>query len=242
MAEYGFRLREADAPHPETIVPTWPGTKLFTIDDPTNGYGIHKTPEMLAAEQDENENNQYLNSLPDPSEAYMLVYIGRYGRHNGGFPATIPDKVDGKAVYPTGCEGRAWDEIAGDDLSEGTPALLRQIDPWDAAAADPRSVAVEQAWSTCMAQAGYQFAHPEDVWWDIGDPRQQPTPAEYITIAIADDACRDATDYAATRWAVLVEYDNAVIEQHQAELSAIRATYDAEVRKAADIVDAGGTP
>lgn len=253
MARYGFVLRESGAPHrPSDTVPPVPGGSAFVVEDPSNGYAVAIPAETAAIYGRQSENNAYVDALPPSSEAYKLAYSGRYKRSTDtNIPASIDETIGGVEVYPTGCEGWAWDQLAPGDPSEGSFPILREIDSWEASGADSRVAAAEDTWSTCMAAAGYSYAEPdaiqeEDRQLSMRDAGAMTSEAiaqqaEHLRMVAPIDAeCRKSSGYSEVRYNVLVEYERRAIETHASALAEQRSRMDDQVRRAADVVKEAG--
>ena len=237
MARYGFDLREAGSPHSiDLAMPDYVNARgMFEVQDPSQGYAIVKSRATAESEKRNLENQEYINSLPPASDSYTLVYSGKYKRTSDkAIPGELAESVAGTAVYPTGCDGWAWDQIAPGEFSEGFSPIFREIyeASWEQAAADPRVVEVTVAWRSCMEASGYVYSSPDE-------PRannENLGEAQLVTLARVDDSCRTSTNYASVRHDVLVEYDLAAIENNGSSLQSLRQQYDDQVRRAADVI------
>lgn len=126
--------------------------------------------------------------------AAMAVYVGNPGKtHNG---LKIPDG---------GCVGEAR-------LKLGQKS-------GDRAEADPRVRDRFARWSSCMKQAGFDYANP---WAANDDPRWSgdvPAPQETAT-SVADVRCKRESELIGLWYAVEVAYQNRLIEQNSEALRA----------------------
>lgn len=98
---------------------------------------------------------------PAEQEAY---YAALYGEA----PEPSFDE-DGEEIFPetyepTGCQGEAWSEVNGGeedifrDLQEEFDELYQRME------ADPRLASATDGWATCMADAGYTFTTPDEIF------------------------------------------------------------------------------
>ena len=250
MEQYGFQLREAGQPYPkeDALLPPVPQGELFGVGDPALGYAAKSIPERDEAARKMNENNQYLASLPAASEAYSLAYSGRYKRATDtNIPESLDEKINGIAIHPTGCEGWSWDRIAEGDTSEAVNLLTRDLEEstWEAAATDSRATDANRAWSECIRERGYDYPDPDTMQragtgsLPVQPPPPPVTPEQAVAMATADDACREETGYAQIRYDVLMEYQHAAIDEHHAELQAVRDRFTDEVAAAAAAIEQG---
>ncbi|MFD9895653.1 hypothetical protein ACFWY9_40450 [Amycolatopsis sp. NPDC059027] len=102
---------------------------------------------------------------------------------------------------------------------------------------DSRVVAVNAAWSACMAESGYAYKSPEE-------PRKQKWPAPRssaeIATAVADVTCKQRTNLPGIRFAVESGYQQALLEKNAPALNQLRDTWQLVVKAAEQIVANGG--
>ena len=138
-------------------------------------------------------------------------------------------------IYEELVEGALWEPtFVTHQPIEVSPLSRRNQD-------DPRLAAAEESWSTCMADAGYDFAAEEDVerylmeklaeleeTANLGtlvltvafERDVQPLVDEELAIAAADLACR--ADLDRIRADLTREYEGAFIADHREQLEEIR--------------------
>ena len=211
-------------------------TNLYGFFDPsvasTKGYDMIHLPRSLPAETSQSEAS-VRNS--------RLVEIGRdpSGKTVSSF--------GGRAVPPGGCKAKAAEETGGDmpsltpeDLPDGGPTI-----PYG----DPRIVAANGAWSECMKAKGYHFSDPFEAAVAVENslraanstsPIPGPPSAGEISQAEADIACKASTNLVGIDFAVQVAYDERYIDSHASVLAQYRTKLDDRIRKAAQIIAAGG--
>jgi hypothetical protein len=100
---------------------------------------------------------------------------------------------------------------------------------WDWAGSDLHVLAVQRAWSSCMAQHGLHYKSSVDLEWDRTWPNP-PTPAE-ITTAVADARCSQQTNLANTYLAVETAYQQAALGQNQPSLKQMQVNFVAMQRR-----------
>ena len=115
---------------------------------------------------------------------------------------------------------------------------------------DPRMVAVNAKWSDCMKSKGFSYATP---WAAYFDPKWQqakpPVPGggppahspDEIATATADMACKQSTNLVGIAVTVEGAYDKQYIESHATALAAFKQHLDDQLKRAAQIIAAGGT-
>ncbi len=206
------------------------GTREFAE---TYGYGVWRGPEIEPGQftymLDDGANQAYRASLsPEAQEAYDVALMG---------PRT--DLGDGTVTYDgTGCtetpalrDGPEAEYLRGvrEEVAEYLEAL------WDGA--DPRLAEIDAAWASCMRDAGYDDDSPHAAELRVIDevtaahgsgspltPAQTDERAEAERrLALADQDCRDATDWTARRRAVEHELQQEYVDAHRADLDALVA-------------------
>ena len=104
----------------------------------------------------------FAGALKNHGQAYTMALFG-FGPGGGG-----------RARQP-GCYQQAISEVygplGGNPNPDPVPMIAVQARQW--AQTDPRVLAVERAWSRCMAQRGYSFRTPQQAQQSTG-PRRRP--------------------------------------------------------------------
>lgn len=181
-------------------------------------------------------NSDYLMSLsPDAHEAYLLALNGP--------EAEDPDDIP--PIQEQGCWGRAQAEVYGDTtmpaqfeaVNDEIQAMTRAI------VVDPRVVAVQPRWASCMADAGYaglaavgdgeglvndlanQFgATTGDIPYDEIRAKYPDELAELqrteVAVAVADTTCREEVGYDEIRDQVQTELEDRIVEMYRSDLEA----------------------
>lgn len=122
-----------------------------------------------------------------------------------------------------GCLQVANGEIYGRGISQigdPVPAIAQQASMWTQS--DPRIVAVNAAWSRCMAERGYHYASPQQPAthnWPA-----KPTKKEAAT-AVADVACKQQTNLTNTWLTVEAAYQTALIGENIATLASLQSSF-----------------
>jgi len=121
------------------------------------GYGISTDPRGWDDQDDavasEDPNQEYVDSMSDGErEAYYAALWGP--------PVEMDEDADPEEYEydwtRSGCYGAAQHEVWDDDADEEFAGLLDEVSRvWEQTAEDPRVRALDAAWSSCMADAGY---------------------------------------------------------------------------------------
>lgn len=199
----------------------------------TYGYGIWHGPEIEPGQftymLDDSANQAYRASLsPEAQAAYDVALMGQ--RTNLG---------DGTVSYDgTGCtEGPALRDSPEAEYLRGVRQEVSDYlqSLWDGA--DPRLAEVDAAWASCMRDAGYDDDSPhaaeqrviDEVTAAYGSGSALTTAqtderaADERRLALADQDCRDATDWTTRRRAVEHELQQEYVDAHRADLDALVA-------------------
>jgi hypothetical protein len=99
--------------------------------------------------------------------------------------------------------------------------------------ADSRVGQVAQEWSACMAARGFTIAYPSE---RSVDP---PDDAAAIAEATADVECKYETNYFGVMYAVLVEHQEALIDEGLTGLETLAAENEEILEKANAAIEAG---
>lgn len=236
MAEQGFEYV------PMVMVPG----SFEASDDPLRGtrefaeaygYGIWRGPEIEPGQftymLEDAANRAHRASLsPEAQAAYDVALMGQRTDLGGG---TV--SYDG-----TGCtEVTALRDSPEAEYLRGVRQEVSDYlqSLWDGA--DPRLAEVDAAWASCMRDAGYDDDSPHAAEQRIIDevtaaygsgstltPAQTDERAEdERRLALADQDCRDATDWTARRRAVEHELQQEYVDAHRADLDALAAAVGA---------------
>lgn len=157
------------------------------------GFGIASNPfeeSFEAFESFEDPNQVFIESLGEGErEAYQLALSGE-----------IPDfdSVDFQTFEPGGCQGEAYSDLfAFGQVFDEFGDEFEEIE--QAYEADPRIVEATSGWSSCMNEAGYQFADlasaEDDVERRYSAITQDPDAFVSIEDQMADLEEGDDTDF-----------------------------------------------
>ncbi|GAA3039982.1 hypothetical protein [Actinokineospora globicatena] len=196
---------------------------ISASDDYPN-WGYHPSPEQFVDGKNAPENKY------KPSDAEWEVITGSGSA-----------VVEGEKVPEGGCLGEAGRAL---DLYQGGATSRTAVDDFVqkltvesnvAARADSRVLAAWSAWSTCMDEAGFDYATPWDAnddedWWT----EQTPTEDE-ITTANADVACKEKTNTIGINLAVEAAYQDRLVERNAETLNDLRTRLATRVKRATEI-------
>ncbi|HYQ68756.1 hypothetical protein [Actinophytocola sp.] len=181
-----------------------PMSRRYGVTDPATAkrLGYHLEPDQLVV--------NHADKGPRPSPAEMRALTGN---------------TDGRQLPPgragdTGCLGSASDAL-GIDGTEETLADQIDFDGFARSKSDPRVIEVFARWSRCMTERGYAYTTPLAVAADFDITATVISPAE-IETALADVACKAATDVVGVWYSVECDYENSMIERARPALTAIQ--------------------
>ncbi|WP_326557156.1 hypothetical protein [Micromonospora sp. NBC_01796] len=170
----------------------------------------------------------------NPSDDEFIVVRG-VDRYTG--QSKTGKKINSVPVPDGGCAGEAMRQL-GEGGSATAPDLMElpsrlSSGAHQSAEKDSRVVAAFGAWSACMKEAGYEFSNP----WEPNDKNwgRQVT-SEEIATATADVECRQSTRLVEIWLAVEVAYQNREMENHAADLSAAKNSFETRLKNAAKIL------
>jgi hypothetical protein len=126
-------------------------------------------------------------------------------------------------VREPGCLNLANNEIyrpGSSQPGDPVPAIAQQASMWTQT--DPRVLAVDAAWSRCMAQRGFHYASPQQAAnrnWPAS-----PTRGETAT-AVADVTCKQRVNLTNTWLTVEAAYQTALVGQNLGTLASLQASF-----------------
>jgi hypothetical protein len=126
-----------------------------------------------------------------------------------------------------------YGRLGGNPNPDPVPGLALQASQW--AQTDPRVLAVERAWSRCMARRGYTYRNPlqaQQHSWPSA-----PSAGEVAT-AVADVSCKTQTNLPNTWLTVEAAYQTALISQNLTELSQLQASFQGLLQRAEEMLAA----
>jgi hypothetical protein len=98
------------------------------------------------------------------------------------------------------------------------------------------------AWSTCMAEKGFEYASPIDVGASIpSTPDGVPTPTEILT-ATADVHCRTETGYQDALLHAFGDLARSWLSEHEGEVVALRQATEADIEALNTLLNAERPP
>ncbi len=181
------------------------------------------------------------SSEPISPALEFVLYGVRQGEPDAGDQTESPGEVDGVAVPPNGCAGKAnlalWGSYSTikDDLANDLG-----VEAWFATAADPRMVEIERLWQRCMSERGYAVGtfkeeNAKSRPWDKVPVAERPTPDERA-MAVADAECNNEVGYSDAFYVHLIEHHNSLVEENQLALAEERAELDEALARANDLL------
>jgi len=198
---FPFLQRTAAAATMATLVPGVPQAAISLAARQAHGYGFYAKGVRHATHPGSGgrpgREDRYLASLPAGEKHRYLLAV--FGLGNPKRSVTIPG-IGGHAeqVGTGGCLAAARRQVYGSLANFvlvviGWGQLQGHLKPVQA---DPAFSAVIARWSACMADHGYQYRSPDNLWNRLG-PRvySSPTPANRaleIRTAVQDYRCSQA--------------------------------------------------
>ena len=152
-----------------------------------------------------------------------------------------PGPAQQRPARHEGCAQLVTSELYGPDRGSSNPdpvpGIAFQALQWTQN--DPRILAADKAWSSCMARRGFGYGTPQQAAqhnWPSA-----PTPAEIAT-AVADVTCKTQTNLTNTWLTVEAAYQLALIGQNLTALSQLQASFKSLLLRAEALVGAGRLP
>jgi len=145
-------------------------------------------------------------------------------------------------VRQESCMNLALNEVyrpGTSQIGDPVPGIAQQASQWTQT--DPRVLAVDSAWSRCMARRGFRYAKPQqpaDHHWPA-----MPTAAETAT-AVADVTCKQQVNLINTWLTVEAAYQTALIAQNIGTLADLQAGFRGALNRVEVLLasPAGQTP
>src|SRR5215470_17075557 len=122
---------------------------------------------------------------------------------------------------------QVYGKLFGEPVPDPVPQIAEQAASYTQT--DPRTRAVDRAWSACMARHFYHYASPSQV---EGHHWKSPPNKAEIATAVADVTCKAKTNLLNTWLAVEAAYQQALIAQNLATLSQLQANFAPLLRRA----------
>lgn len=189
MAERGFELPARPAAPPAT------GPLLYGLpssNDPEIGYSI-KPPEGYAPVE------MVLDTTPEFLRAL-------HGQIVETMTYQLPAGEEVTVTVSDGCLGEAEVALYGSvaALVEGSRALMfmqaLEVNAYVQSEADPAILSLNESWSLCMAEAGFDFPNPLAAW---SNDWSDALTGDEIEAARADVHCKAELDYDTVYWSIV---------------------------------------
>jgi hypothetical protein len=169
-----------------------------------------------------------------PSGGLFLGGFSSFGqlRHKAALGEALIGFAPGITIGPVheeGCLQLASNELyrpGNNQPGDPVPAIAVQASTWTQT--DPRVVAVDAAWSRCMAARGYHYTSPQQPAGHSWP--KHPTKAETAT-AVADVTCKQQTNLTNTWLTVEAAYQTALVGQDIATLASLQASFQAALSR-----------
>lgn len=196
MAEFGFPPMAADVVgnfEEQVIIERESRNRLFGIVDVDQAAVSGYLPAwVLVSNKQDREKALGRGEFSESSTAQEFVRTGLKPGDGPDDQTASPGEIDGKEVPPNGCVGQAREQVYETNtiMARFTFGQDLHLSVWDEAAVDPRTVAVDKKWQTCMADAGFQMGAKWD--WDdrfTGIPETERPTEEERRQAVADATC-----------------------------------------------------
>jgi len=255
MAEQGFEYTPAE-PMSGGIassddMPDWESKEYAE----QYGYGATTSDELWGSGDEwVDPNAEYVESM---SESEQSAY---YEALWGSGPEIDPDAdPEAELEYEynweeSGCQGAAQHEVYEQDQIWDDPALKDLFEEmnteYENLADDPALREAQQKWATCIAEAGYDYANPEEAQQSIydelnglyeamapADPEDvdpdasfEPDPAakaelkeKELALATADYACKESSGYQKAQKAAQLALEKRIWDKYGEQLEAAAA-------------------
>ncbi len=217
--------------YPVAAQPGGGAANVQSIED--SGYGVAS---LAQAETFGYKQSSRLG--PPGSLAALPGFVLEQRKHGPAWTSALLGFVPGAragAPQHEGClqaaDTELYGKLGGNPNPDPVPGIAIQSAQWTQS--DPRILAVERAWSACMARSGLTYKSPaqaQDRNWP-----STPTPAE-IAAAVADVRCKTQTNLVNTWLTVEAAYQQALISQNLTALSQLQTTFGALLRRAVQLL------
>jgi len=212
-----------------TAQPGGGGVAVQSIED--GGYGITS---LAQAEAFGYKQPAGASGPQGPAGIRIPAFVGEQKKHGQAWTSALLGFVPGAradAPQREGClqaaDSELYGRLSGNPNPDPVPGIAIQSAQWTQS--DPRVLAVQRAWSACMARSGLTYKSPaqaEERNWP-----STPTPAE-IAAAVADVRCKTQTNLVNTWLTVEAAYQQSLIGQNVTSLSRLQANFGALLRRA----------
>lgn len=185
MSEQGFEYNPAEPMDvrsgADDDLPEWDSKEYAE----QYGYGATTSEEMYGSgEEYVDPNADYVAAMSESEQA--AFYEALYGKQEEIDPEADPDAEVEYNWEDGGCQGKASHEVYEQDQIWDDPALEDMFDEmnteYENLADEPTLRKAQDEWATCVADAGFDFASPEEAQQSIYDELN----ALYEAVAPAD--------------------------------------------------------
>lgn len=239
MAEQGFTYHVVPWDGADDAAGGWTNAGLLE-----SGYGVSTRSEDNESEAERHPNDMLEDSMSEAELKAFKLALGGPVAAAEGFVEGQPEDVVDVPLKERGCVGKVEFELYGDVENvflsdEFGPLFEEMMGIYVTVEADPRLVEARNAWSECVADAGFPglserweaAALIEEEWsalWGEGEPSfSDPKTAEFrereLALAHADVECTESTTLDAVTTELNHEAERAFIELHRAELEGLAA-------------------
>ena len=239
MAEQGFTYHVVPWDGADDAAGGWTNAGLLE-----SGYGVSTRPAGDESEAERHPNDVLEDSMSEAELKAFKLALGGPVAAAEDFVEGQPEDVVDVPLKERGCVGKVEFELYGDVenvfLSEEFGPLFEEMmGIYATVEGDPRLVEARNAWSECVADAGFPglterweaAALIEEEWsalWGEDEPKfSDPKTAEFrereLALARADVECTESTKLAAVTTELNHEAERAFIELHRAELEGLAA-------------------
>ncbi|UZN02075.1 hypothetical protein [Cellulomonas sp. S1-8] len=254
MAEEGFEYTPAE-PMTGAVnsddMPEW-DSKEYAVQ---YGYGATTSDELYGGGEDYvDPNADYIASMSEGEQT--AFYEALYGISPEVDPEADPEAEVEYNWEEAGCQGRASHEVYEQDQIWEDPAVQDLMDEmnteYENLADDPALREAQEEWAACIAEAGFDFATPDEAQQSIYDevnvlweavaptdpeaevdpeaPMAEPDPAamaelkeKELALAAADYECKESSGYLEAQKAANLELETRLWEKYGEQLEAVAA-------------------
>jgi hypothetical protein len=213
---------------------TTPSAEEAIVQDTEYGYGVSS----LAAAGAYGYGQPGSGAGPGPGPAFLggFASFGDLAQQPRAWTVALLGFAPGARIGKNQTEGCL--QLAGTLLygnrggpSDPVPSIAVQASQWTQS--DPRVLAVDAAWSRCMAARGYKYSNPQQAagaHWP-----STPTPRE-TAIAVADVTCKQQVNLVNTWLTVEAAYQAVLVAKDLATLSQLQASFRNILQRAENLL------
>lgn len=191
-------------------------------------YGYGFPPELLPGPD---------HSRDGASAVFLLVLTGnRDGKIEmdpAGHTLTSPGTLGTEPIPPGGCVAEGTQKVLRGETDLERLGFQLATAAGSKAIADPEYASLNREWSVCMATAGYTRTRPSDI---VARTDGEPAAPAEVHQALADIACKRATDYV-DRFAIIhIKYQQQELKKNQQALADLKQPIDTVMERASRIL------